>query len=67
MSSVAEEREMLQVVAEHNIHVSTNPVHGLQAIPQLLELAQSGKMKGKGIVVVDPEQMEREREGGAKV
>ncbi|KAK8213844.1 chaperonin 10-like protein [Phyllosticta capitalensis] len=67
VSSVAEEREMLQVVAEHNIHVSTNPVHGLQAIPQLLELAQSGKMKGKGIVIVDPEQMEREREGGAKV
>jgi propanol-preferring alcohol dehydrogenase len=48
---------MLEVVAEHKISVLTNPFQGLDKIPELVELAHSGKMKGKGIVIVDPKQM----------
>lgn len=58
---------MLQLVAEHNISVKTNSVNGLEEIPKLLEMVHSGRMQGKGIVVVDREQIERERGKGASV
>ncbi|KAK7567495.1 chaperonin 10-like protein [Phyllosticta paracitricarpa] len=67
VSSPTEAREMLQVVAEHGVRVAKNPVHGLQAIPQLLDLAHSGNMSGKGIVIVDPAQIELEKKIGATV
>jgi len=52
---------MLDVVAEHKIKVKTNPFHGLEEIPKLIELAHGGHMKGKGIVIVDEEQIEKEK------
>lgn len=45
----------------HKIHVKTNPSYGLQSIPKLLEFAHSGKMMGKGIVVVDEDAVAKER------
>jgi propanol-preferring alcohol dehydrogenase len=48
---------MLEVVAKHKISVRTNPFHGLEKIPELVELAHSGKMSGKGIIIVDREQI----------
>lgn len=56
-----EARKMLEVVAEHDISVTTNPVFGLKEVPNLVEMAHSGKMKGKGIVIVDEEQVRREK------
>lgn len=53
---------MLDFVAEHNITVKTNPFFGLEEIPKLVELAHSGKMAGKGVVVVDEEEIRREKE-----
>jgi alcohol dehydrogenase, propanol-preferring len=50
-------KEMLEVVAKHNIKVQTNPFVGLKKIPELVEFAQSGKMKGKGIIIVDESQV----------
>ena len=58
----AEAKRMLDMVAEHNISVKTNPFFGLNEIPKLQELAHSGKMAGKGIVVVDQEEMKRVKE-----
>jgi propanol-preferring alcohol dehydrogenase len=55
---------MLDVVAEHKISVRTNPFQGLEKIPELLELAHGGKMSGKGIVIIDPKQIEEEKKGG---
>lgn len=49
---------MLEVVAEHRISLYTNPVYGLDKLDELIHLAESGKMKGKGIVIVDSEQIE---------
>ncbi len=52
---------MLDVVAEHNISVKTNPFHGLKKIPELVEFAHGGKMQGKGIIIVDEEQVKTEK------
>lgn len=54
---------MLQTVAEHKISVKTNPFFGLREIQKLIELAQSGKMQGKAVVVIDEEEMKRVKEG----
>lgn len=53
ISTAQEAREMLQVVAEHGVEVQTNDFEGLGEIAKVVELSESGKMKGKGIVVVD--------------
>ena len=53
---------MLDFVAEHNITVKTNPFYGLEEIPHLIELAHSGKMAGKGVVIVDEDEIRREKE-----
>jgi propanol-preferring alcohol dehydrogenase len=67
ISSPNEARDMLQIVAEHNISVETNAFKGLGELERLVHLAHSGKMKGKGIIVVDQEQVQRERDMGATV
>ncbi len=54
---------MLQTVADHNVSVKTNPFFGLNEIPKLVELAESGKMAGKGVIIVDEEEMKRVKEG----
>ena len=53
---------MLQLVAEHGISVNTNAFNGLGEIGELVRLAESGKMKGKGIIIVDAGQIKREKE-----
>jgi len=58
---------MLKVVAEERISVKVNPFHGLEHISELVELAHSGKMKGKGMVVVDEEQIKRETQAGMEM
>jgi propanol-preferring alcohol dehydrogenase len=56
-------------VAAHGISVTGNTFHGLGEIEKLVRLAESGEMKGKGLVIVDPEQIRREGEdvGGAEL
>lgn len=60
---------MLELVAEHGISVNTNAFHGLGEMEKLVRLAESGKMKGKGIIIMDAEQIKKERErvGGAEL
>lgn len=53
---------MLQVVAEHGVTVNANSFSGLGEIENLVHLAESGKMKGKGIIIMDPEQIKKEKE-----
>ena len=62
--SPQESRDMMDIVAKHNISVKTNPFHGLDKIPQLVELAHGGKMQGKGIIIVDEEQVKAEKKPG---
>jgi len=53
-------QDMLDLVTEHNISVKTNPFYGLEKLPELIVLVESGKLKGKGIVIVDEEAIEKE-------
>ncbi|KAF2097629.1 alcohol dehydrogenase [Rhizodiscina lignyota] len=52
-----EAKRMLQVAAKNGVTVKTNLFHGLKEIPKMVELSLSGKMAGKGVVIVDPSQM----------
>ncbi|KAL9622765.1 MAG: hypothetical protein Q9160_002883 [Pyrenula sp. 1 TL-2023] len=52
-ASRAEAAEMLQAVREHGIKPITKMFYGLEEVPKLMELAQRGKLGGKGVVVVD--------------
>ncbi|KAI4915421.1 uncharacterized protein J4E92_009375 [Alternaria infectoria] len=61
VANLDEARDMLDLVAEHGITVQTSSFQGLGEIEKLVELADSGKMKGKGVVIMDQEQIEREK------
>jgi propanol-preferring alcohol dehydrogenase len=69
ISSSNEARDMLQLVAEHGISVTTNAFNGLGEIEDLVRLAESGRMKGKGIIIMDAAQIKKEKEkvGGAQL
>ncbi|KZF26883.1 GroES-like protein [Xylona heveae TC161] len=60
LASQGQAQDMLQTVVDHRISVHTNPFVGLEKVPKLLELAHSGEMKGKAVVVVDEESVEKE-------
>ena len=64
--SPEESKSMLKTIAEHGITVTTVPFEGLDKITDLTELVHSGKIKGKAIIIVDPEQIEHEKKIGAK-
>lgn len=57
---------MLEAVARHGIRVKTTALHGLDKVNELVELSHSGKMQGKGVIIVDEEALEREKELGAR-
>ncbi|KAL9041738.1 MAG: hypothetical protein Q9214_004005 [Letrouitia sp. 1 TL-2023] len=61
IASPGQSQRMLDFVAEHGITVKTNPFFGLQEIPKLTELAHSGKLAGKGVIIVDEEEMRNVR------
>jgi propanol-preferring alcohol dehydrogenase len=50
-------QDMVEFIAEHNIQVKTNAYFGLQEIPTLVDDAHNGKMKGKGVVIIDANQL----------
>ena len=56
---------MLKLVAEHGSSVTTNAFNGLGEIEDLVRFAGSGKMKGKGIIIMDSEQIEKEEKVGS--
>lgn len=64
--SPEESKRMLDIIAEHGITVKTNPFYGLDKIAELTELVHGGKIQGKAIIVVDEEQIKKEKELGAK-
>lgn len=66
-SSRGEAQKMLRLVADHAIKVRTHPFVGLRAIPDMLRLARSGKMAGKGVVLVDAAAIAREKESGVEM
>jgi len=64
--SPEESKSMLKCIAEHGVTVKTNPFHGLDKIEDLVSMVHGGKIQGKAIIIVDDEQIKREKELGAK-
>ncbi|PQE03441.1 alcohol dehydrogenase protein [Rutstroemia sp. NJR-2017a BBW] len=55
------------IVSKHDIKVHTNPFNGLEEVPKAVELARSGKMKGKPVVLIDGKAIEKEKKSGLKM
>ena len=55
---------MINLVAEHNVKVQTTAFTGLNEIPKAIELAHSGKMKGKPVIIIDEEAIADEKKSG---
>ncbi|KAF2175422.1 GroES-like protein [Zopfia rhizophila CBS 207.26] len=60
-------RQVLRVVDKHRISIDTNPFNGLNEIGKLTDLVQSDRMKAKGIIIMDPKQVKKERESGLEM
>nr|POE90208.1 alcohol dehydrogenase 5 [Quercus suber] len=58
---------MLDIVAKHGVTVNMFLLYGLDKIDELIRLIHSGKLSGKAVVIVDPEQIQREKSLGATV
>lgn len=66
VSSPGESRDMVKFIAEHGIKVKANVFDGLKSIETLLDTVHSGKIQGKAVIVVDQDQMDKEKAKGAK-
>ncbi|KAF3759907.1 NAD(P)-binding protein [Cryphonectria parasitica EP155] len=66
VSSPQESENMVHFIAENGVSVKTNVFDGLDKIETLLEKVHSGKMQGKAVIVVDQDQIKKEKELGAK-
>lgn len=55
ISGQEQAQQMLDEVGKNKIHVEVNKFNGLNEVPKMVELAHSGKMKGKAVCIVDPE------------
>jgi propanol-preferring alcohol dehydrogenase len=58
---------MLKLVSENGIKVKTNPFDGLKELPKAVELAHSGKMQGKPVVLIDQEAIEEQKKSGIQM
>ncbi|KAK3326002.1 chaperonin 10-like protein [Apodospora peruviana] len=66
LCSPEESRAMMRFIAEHGISVKTVPFHGLDKIHELVQTVEKGMIQGKAVIVVDKEQIEREKELGVR-
>lgn len=70
VGSVASGKEetvsMLETIAMHGVTVNMVPFQGLDKMDEVTKLVHSGKLSGKAVIVVDPEQIEHEKEIGTR-
>ncbi|CZS94475.1 related to alcohol dehydrogenase [Rhynchosporium agropyri] len=59
--------EMLKIASENKISVRTNPFYGIKEIPKAVELAHSGQMQGKPVIIIDNGAIENERKSGLEM
>jgi propanol-preferring alcohol dehydrogenase len=58
---------MLDCVSKHHIKIRTIVFNGIMEIPKAIELAHSGKAKGKPVILIDNEAIEGEKKAGLKM
>ncbi|KAH8885362.1 alcohol dehydrogenase [Thozetella sp. PMI_491] len=63
LASVNESYEMLEHVAKYGVRVEMRLFDGLESIEELLGVVKSGSLRGKAVVIVDREQVEKEKRG----
>ena len=61
ISGPKQAQDMLNMVVENQIVIETNLFHGLNEVPQMLDLSHSGNMSGKALYVVDETALETEK------
>lgn len=66
LSSPEESNAMVSFIAEHGVKVETNVLEGLDKIDDLLTMVRSGKIRGKAVIIIDQDQIEKEKQLGAK-
>lgn len=66
IASAGESEAMVKFIAENGIKVKTRVFDGLEQINELLEVVHGGNIQGKAVIVVDREQIDKEKELGAK-
>ncbi|KAK2601473.1 hypothetical protein N8I77_010921 [Diaporthe amygdali] len=66
VSSPEESNDMVRFIADNGIEVKTKAFHGMDEIENLLKLVHSGKIQGKAVIVIDEEQIQKEKQLGAK-
>ncbi|KAF2675450.1 GroES-like protein [Microthyrium microscopicum] len=64
LCSADESKSMLECIAKNGITVKTNPFNGLDKIEELTGMVHGGKIQGKAIIIVDPEQIDHEKKIG---
>jgi propanol-preferring alcohol dehydrogenase len=64
--SPEESKSMLKCIAEHGVTVKTSIHYGLDKIEDLVSMVHGGKIQDKAIIIVDDEQIKREKKLGAK-
>lgn len=52
---------MLEVVSKNDIKVKTNAFTCIKEVPKAVELAHSGKMQGKTVILIDEEAIRDEK------
>lgn len=67
LGSREECKKMLQVVSKHNIKVKTNPFNGIKEVPRAIELAHSGRMQGKPVIIIDEQAIREEKKSGLQM
>jgi hypothetical protein len=60
-------KKMLEVVSKHNIKVKTNPFNGIEEVPKAIELAHSGKMQRKPVILIDNQAIEHKKKLGLQM
>ena len=58
---------MLQVVSKNNIKVKTNALNGTKEISKAVDLANSGKMQRKPLIIIGNEVIGNELKSGIKM
>jgi alcohol dehydrogenase, propanol-preferring len=68
LASRSQLQDLVEFVVEHDIEVETKVFEGLDSLPDVLRVAEEGKVSGKLVVVLDKEAVERDNlvEGGIK-
>ncbi|CCC08972.1 unnamed protein product [Sordaria macrospora k-hell] len=57
-----ESEELLKVFSDHEVKVKMTPFYGLDQVEELEKVVSSGKLQGRAAIIIDPHQLQHEKE-----